>query len=986
MLAVLAAFAVAPVVAAPAYLRAADRVVAAGQVAAADPAERAVSLQAVEGDSRRSTGDPAGQVDLSSTGASLIGLPGFRYAYAAEFPAVGLEPDARTPTRLVHRQDVCAHLVMVTGRCLLGEGDLVLGEETARRLRLAAGRSVSLSYARFDQNPDSQLWVGDGAAKKFFLAGTYRVADPSDVYWGSHGYFAFAETPGGTRAGEPAFTGLASVTAMEHGDVQLAIDGYAGPGALDADRLPALRAGLDEVRRTVTDLGAGDGVSTSANLKLVTSIPALLARIDEGHVTARRIVPVPAVALVLLACLALLLAAAAGAEARRPETAVIALRGARGPHRWWLASGESVVAVLAGAVAGALAGQLLVSAVVVLRWPGVGAGVHLSSLRYAAPASAAAVLTVLIAQLGPLRRPVGELLRRTPVPGRRAGLAVDVLVLGLAVAAVVQLALGRGDLVGVGATAPALSMLAGALLVARLLRPVAARLGRRALRRGRLGPGLTGLLLARRAATGRVFALLVAAVAVSCYVVAAADVAARGRRVEADLSVGADRVLAAGPIGRARLLAAVRAVDPDRSFAMAAVKVTQHPGEPPLLAVDSDRLGAVAHWPGGSVPAGVAAVLHPPAPAPVEVPGGPDLTLDITAAEFAEGRAVSVDAVVSPVRGPGSDVLAPMGVLRPGRHVYHYATDQCAGGCRLNALRIAAGTTLGVHGVLTLHGLGSGDPAAWRVGQGGRLGTVPDGLRLEVTTMDEASDGLLLQPADTPWPLPVLATGSFVPGRATGLDYRQVPVTVAGRLAAVPAFGEPAVLTDLEYLDRVSTDAGPTASGEVWLNARAPADVLDRLAGQGIVVTGDLRAAQVAARLDQQGAAVALGYAALVGVLVAMLAAGVLVLTAAAGRDRQAEDLAALRAQGLSRAAVRRAALGAYPLLVAAAMPAGLGIALAGWAVTGWALPLAGLDPPPLPRPHWPAVPALLAVVAALAVTLGATAVLSGRRTLRRIR
>lgn len=103
---------------------------------------------------------------------------------------------------------------------------------------------------------------------------------------------------------------------------------------------------------------------------------------------------------------------------------------------------------------------------------------------------------------------------------------------------------------------------------------------------------------------------------------------------------------------------------------------------------------------------------------------------------------------------------------RPGRHTYTYPAPQCEQrGCRLNALHITGANSLGVQGVLTLHGLGGTDPAGWRVSPGGKLAAGADGLRIEVTDMDSVPEGVLVQPADTPWPIPVVATGTFVPGR-----------------------------------------------------------------------------------------------------------------------------------------------------------------------------------------------------------------------------
>lgn len=990
VLAILAAFAVAPAVAAPAYLRASDRVVAAGQVAHAERSEQEITIRATDPDRRNNGGNSAtGGVDMTTTAAAgLAELPGFRYAYSAEIPTVGLEPDTRVATRLVHRQDVCAHLVLVTGRCLLGEGDVVFGEQTAKRLGLVVGQSVPLTYSYYNNDPTVLAYIADGEPKRFFVAGIYRVADPHDIYWGEHNYFGAVDTSGDSHPGEPAFTGLTTFDLMDRGGVSLSVDGYAGPGALDADRLPALRQALTRLQAGITDMGAGlDGGASADALQLRTEIPRLLARVDEGHETARRIVPVPAIALVVLACLAILLAVAAGAETRRPETAVIALRGSRLPHRWLLATGESLVAVLAGTIAGALAGQLLVDAVVAIRWPGTGADPHADSLTYAPIAAAAAILAVLLAQGATMLRPVSELLRRAPMPGRWAGLTIDVLIVALAAGAVVQLAIGGGDLVGVGAAAPALVMLGLALVVARALRPLAARSGHRALERGRLGPGLTWLLLSRRTATGRIFALLVAAVAVSTYMVAASDVAAHDRRTQADLGTGADRVLSVDAISRGQLLAAVNRADPHAEFAMAAVEIPQRPDAPPVLAVDTSRLDAVANWPGGEPYKVISKALRPEAPAPVLTAKSDTFTLDMTALGFRPGRKVSVDAVLSAVDGAGPDVVAPMGVANEGRHTYKFPAPQCKlNGCRLNALHISGANSLGVQGTLTLHGLGGSDPAGWRVSTGGRLEAAPDGLRIDVTDMDSVPEGVLVQPVDTPWPMPAVATGTFVPGAVTGLDYRPVKVGIVGRLPAIPRLGGPALMVDLEYVDRVSTDGGPTLTGQVWLSPDAPDDVVDRLTAQGLTVVGDARSSELAAALAQQGPAVALGYAGLVAVLVVLLAMGVLILTAAAGRERQAEDLSALRAQGLSRGAARRVALWSYPMLAAAAVPAGLVIALAGWAASGWALPLAGLDPPPLPWTSWPGAVSLMGAAILLGSVLSGTALVAGRRTLRGVR
>jgi putative ABC transport system permease protein len=142
-----------------------------------------------------------------------------------------------------------------------------------------------------------------------------------------------------------------------------------------------------------------------------------------------------------------------------------------------------------------------------------------------------------------------------------------------------------------------------------------------------------------------------------------------------------------------------------------------------------------------------------------------------------------------------------------------------------------------------------------------------------------------------------------------------------------------------------------------------------------------VRAGLVHRQLDQQGAALALWYYVLAGCLATALGAGALVLAAAVDRTARVADLSVLRAQGLGRAAIRHATLWTYPALAAIAVLAGLAIALIGWVATGWALPLAGLDPPALPMPDQPRAAVVAGVGAATLVVLATAAFGAGWRT-----
>jgi putative ABC transport system permease protein len=967
ILALLTLFGVAAAVAAPAYLRAADRAVAAGQVRAAPPEQRAVALAGRQDDARG--GGTGSDVDLDSTGSSLVGLPGFDYVYSREFPSLGLEKDEQIPTRFVYRQFVCAHVRITAGRCLIGEGDVVVGSRTAARLRLVPGQSITLTYGVFVTGQDANFWKPDGRPKKLLVAGVYEATEPDDVYWQPHGYFV-----GG---GEPVFVGNVTFASTDHGATQVGIDGYGSVSALGVDRLPAIRAGLTGLDEAVRQSGAG--------LVLTTGIPALLQRIDAGRQAAHRIVPVLAVCLVLLTCLTIYLAVGYGTEGRRPELAVVALRGARFGQRWWLATGESLVAIVAGAVAGCVAGQLLVNAFAAWRFPGVGADPGLGSLRWAPVAAAAVVLTALLAQRRQVATPVAELLRRAPVvPGTATAIAFELVLVVLAAVAAVQLATGGGDLRGVGTFATALVLVGAALLAARLLLPWAAPVARRALGRGRVGVALAGFQLFRRPGAVRLFGLLTAAVAVAAYAAYAVDVGAQGRADQAVLGTGATRVLTVGPVGRQGLLNAVRAVDPAGDFGMAAVRLPDGSG----LAVDATRLDAVASWPGdGPSRRSVARALRPSAPAAVRVPGS-KVEFDITTTDFGEGRAVTITAVLNPLSGLSDEVLL-LGVLRNGRGTYGREVPACAQGCTLNSLRVAGGTgSTDVAGHIVVHAITGVDLAAtpWRATKGGTAAAGPDGLRIDVSSLNGLPEGMFVQPADTPLPVPVVTAGRPALLKVSGLDGRDVPVRVVTALPVVPGVGAPATLIDLDFADRVSTDGTQSTHAEVWLGPRAPADAARRLTEQGLVITADTAAGQVRRQLDQQGPALALWFFVLVAVLAVALAAGALVLASAVDRTRRIEDLSALRGQGLGRAPLRQATLWTYPVLVAAAVPTGIAIALLGWAVTGWALPLAGLNPPPFPLPGWPRPLVVLLAGAVMLLVLAGVALATGRRTLRSIR
>ncbi|MFI5909572.1 FtsX-like permease family protein [Dactylosporangium sp. NPDC051541] len=958
VLALLAMFAVAAAVAAPAYLQAVDRSIVAGQVDTAAARERSLTVSALV--DRREDG---GGLDFGDIAGGVVDLPGFDQVYSEEFPAVGIEPDKVRATRVTYRQDVCAHLTIAAGRCLVGAGDIVLGADTAARLHLGPGDAITLTFATLGGSPSNPTYSPDGVPCRLTVVGTYTPADTAATYWGDHGYFA-PDTAG--RPGEPAFVSAATTAGFDHGKSDVAVDLTAGPSALTAAALPDTRRRLAELQDRAKHLGAG--------IVVTTGMPRLFERIDASQALARHSVPTGAAPLLLLAYTVLFIAADYATQGRRPELAVVALRGTRWWTRWWLTLGEGLAAMLLGGVAGCVAGQLLVAAVAAWRFPGVGAPVFsMEALRYAPIALLGAVVAVLVAQRRHLTAPVAGLLRR--IRGRGTGWrarAGEAVVAVLAAAATLQLFLTDGALTGVAVVAPALVIFALALATARAVTPLARLIGARAIRRGRLATGLAALQLARRPGTQRLILLLVAAVGVLGYAVTATDLAGRDRDLAAQIATGAPRVLTVTDMDRDQLLHAVRAADPAGAYAMAVVDLpTGRPGEAPRLAVDSTRLATATTWLdayGDVDPARLATQLRPPArDIGVNLPGR-DLAVDATVTGARPDNPIGLTLVFSTNTGRA---VADLGVVHNGNGTYSQRVADCADGCRLVAVHLrnadpgasATRITVVLNAVRTINPSASAatgsqlaDTGRWRA-SGATLSAAPDGLRITVDAPDGLPNGVWVQPADIPLPLPV-ATTDPAP-EISGLDGLDVPVTTAAHLTAVPRLGTAGTLVDLEYAERLATDSGLARAPEVWLGPAAPPDALNRLAAQGLVVVRDTGVEDTRARLAAQGPALSLWFHVLAGALAVLLAAGGLALVIAVDRRDRRADLAVLRAQGLPRRTAGRVALWTYPALVLASAPPGLATALIAWRLTGWALPIFGEPMPDLPLPHWPTGPAV---------------------------
>jgi hypothetical protein len=955
---ILAALATAAAVATPAYLGTVEEQIVAGHLATASTVERTVELAATV---------PHLDVGFERSATPRLAGPGLTQVFSAEITMIptGPDPDKVPPDkvppadsrRVGYRQDLCDHVVVVAGRCLMGAMEVVVNERAAAGLGVRLGDALDLRAGRYIGSDEVYLPAGDPA--RLTVVGVVRARDAAEPYWCG----TVADATGADQSGVPFYVSRATLNAIDHTDEEQHLAAYFGPRGITVAALPALRAWL-----------AAAGVQKDGDATLNTRLPDLITEIDADLAQARGTAPVAAVPLAALSWALVVFAAAAAARARRQELGVVALRGVTAARRGWFAAAETALAVLVGAPIGYLAVAVL-----------GGRYADPLMLTAAGVTTAGALVVAGAAQLRSAARPVAELLRETD---RRAGhwrsLTVEILVVVLAAAAVAQVQARGGTLSGVALLAPPLVMLAIGLIAARLAGPLAARIAGRALHRGRLVTALTATRLARQPTGRRLLVLLVVAIGSLGFAATATDVSAATVDRGADLATGAPTVLTVRDTTRSALLAATHAVDPDGKFAMAAVPL---PGiftdAPPVLAVDSARLPAVAIWhpdyaalPLRDLAARLQAM---PVPDPVRMRGS-TLTLELTLADPGT-VATSLFVVVAPDNG-GPAVALGFGTLFAGRHTYQAHGAACAAGCRLVALKVGIATAVGPVTQLTLHRLDAdGTPVDlarhWEAGPSAMAATTADGLALTLPSTGLSSAGSV-RPVDLTVPLPVLSTGPLPPDGAFGLfDGVAATAAVAAPLRAAPGLGSDGVLVDLERADLLSTDSGAVTEGQVWLAAGAPATVESELATHGLTVVSRHTVADERAALGHRGAPLALRFFLVAGALAALLGAAGTVVVAASSTDAYGP----LRPQGVPRRVTTRTDAATALGVVAASVVAGLLAALVAWATIGLFLPSLSISAPrPTLAPLW----TVLAAGAALAVTAVAAQLAVRHRAARR--
>lgn len=895
--------------------------------------------------SRTTTADvaaaPAAQRTLSVTrSAYLSGRPGrvladFRAAVDAVLPMPGLSPvvglsktlnvvDASgTPTMsLAYRDAVCEH-VRLAGSCPTVAGDVAVSRSAARALGIDLGARV-----RLRESPNTEPVA-------LRVVGLYDLVDPAGAYWSDPLFRAGTGQQGGF---DPAFT---AIQTFEYRRLDRSILGY---GAQVPDHLIRGDGGYDlgaVLREAEYRLRIDEMRMVNPTQELLNTLAADRSAVYLG-------VSIAVLQILLLSLFALGLAGRWTARDRRADVALLKLHGSASGGILRLTMLQHLLPMLAGLVVGGPAGYL---AARLLVGPVTGAAQTRLAVMMSVATSAAVLvgglLVLVLVEVPMLRRPVGELLRRVPGGRRdRRSDVVDVLLIAAAAAAVYQAGVAGGA--GLTLAAPVLVVLATALLLGRLLGLLAGRVGGAALHAGRLRLGLSALQFTRQPGTERVFALLVVAVAGLATAAGGWFAGAAARADRSEIELGAARVLTVQAANRTALQDAVRRADPDGRYAMAAVANLR--AQPPVLAVDAERLAAVGLRSAGASPIAVA-LRGQAGPVPLPPITGSRLVLHI------RSSSAGPVAIVAKVQNAATGVSAPilLGPFPRGPARVSAPVTGCEPGCRLVGLELVRvpvgggpptgadpGTSVSVLGLTQqdpaatiLDAADLGDIRRWRADLTGfamNVSTRGGVLDLGIARGSGGSGvfGNRVFVVDSPLPLPVVLAGAVPP------DWRladpvfdpfgaaKLPVRVSDTSAVLPVLGRAGVVMDIGSVERVTAGAGSAGTYQVWLGDEAPATAVQRLRDAGLSVLRDdiLQARQE--RLAEGGTALADRFRLFAGVLGMLIAGATVAVAAAVERQPRLAQLRALRMHGLSLRAAETIGYAGYATLIGCAVFGGL--------------------------------------------------------------
>lgn len=894
------------------------------------------------------------------------------------------------------RDGFCQQVRTTAGSCISAADPtgFVVDAATARSRALRIGQTVTVLDPRGGDDPRLRLHLR-GIVERRAAAGSYWFGESGH---GSDG--------GALHTWVPA-SYFAALRAEAGDDVVATADLALARGAVHTSDLDALRAAVDRAASRVQ-------VDGPARPTVTTRIDGVVAAGVSG--ASRLALPIAVVVVELLVLGWYLLHTLVGgaAEARGAEVALGKLRGLTPRATLVFTLLEPVLLLVVSIPIGAL-GALLVVRGLAPSVLGPDAQIRLGPLPWAAAAAASAggLVAAATASVAVLRRPVLEQWRRTTRHPRR-GAVVEVVVVVLAVAGVVQLrlsgALQSGSSSGLALLAPALLIVAGAVVASRLVAPLA-RLAFGATRgSGAVATFVSIRQLARRPAGRRTFGVLAVAVAMAVLGVSSAAVLAQNRHDRALVDVGAPTVVHI--VRSARTEQRVQRVDRGEHVVTAVVEAatevssttgvfdgsTTATAAPSVLVVDPAAFGSVAYWRSDFGSASLSRLLHPLTATPPSTPliTGTALALDVDAAAAPAGLTLAVDLTDS----GGHPLTAGLGPLRSGTRTYAARIAGCASGCRLRRIDVTRPAdqvgvliaTFTVRGIRASGGTAPSVRPALTGVQWSPLNPTP-GLQTDpAETVETSASGLRIAIAVSGRPgdevpgfgaaagavdrQPALVAAALVPGdRGAGVTVNApggegLAVTPSGHVALVPRVGDGGVVLARDWVVAASPSGYTSLDpDQIWVAARAPADTVDRLRAAGVVITRVERADVRAVDLAQQGPAFATALSVAGGAVAVLLAAATAVLSLALLARRRIFELSAMRALGVGTRRLVGSVVIEQAALVVAAAVTGVLLGAAGAALALPALP-AYVDDPTYPAFVVDQPVGALLLVAALVVVL----------------
>lgn len=351
LLLVVAAAAVASSAAGPLYLRAGQESLLRDAVAAAPPAATGIEVS-------RAAGEVPGSLDrLRGTVERLTGdLPAYGPPIGGverDVRALGPDGELLASTRLVYRDDACAHVALTAGRCPSEPGDVAISAEGARVADAQVGTSLDLSGTFGATSGELTVTV----------VGIWQVRDSSEAYWYGRDYFVALRGPSNGTAIDALLTPERTFSALPAGQAAAARTTTTTSTSVLVDRpVDASRVALSDVPLLRARLGALPGQLSRETEKtqLQSFLPFTLDTAERAGSALRRPVLLVTWQLLVLAWFVLYVVVAGATSARGLEVALAKLRGFPPTATVAFALLETVLVLLAAVPLGLLAGHVAV--------------------------------------------------------------------------------------------------------------------------------------------------------------------------------------------------------------------------------------------------------------------------------------------------------------------------------------------------------------------------------------------------------------------------------------------------------------------------------------------------------------------------------------------------------------------------------------------------------------------------------------------------